>query len=185
MYQDRVHDPDLLDVLEAMDKAPFDGHVWRVAWSSSDPLIGGVGGGRWHPANDFETLYTSTERDGALAEIYHHLSKAPVFSSREAKLYKLRVRAEQTLVFENVQSLAAVGIDEETFLRGGHSRAREVGTAARFLDLEGLVVPGARWNCSNLVLFPDRLSNTNLEALKVVEESDINWPAWRESTRNA
>ncbi len=180
---DQVHDPDLLDALEAMAPRALDRFAWRVTWKIRDPLAGGTGGGRWHPPNDFEALYTSLEEDGAIAEIYHHLSKAPVFSSSHVKLHKLYVRTRRTLVFADVAALDKVGISEQTFRRGDDARSREVGAAARFLDMDGLIVPSARWSCANLVLFPDRLPDRS--ALRVDETRDINWPAWREQAEAA
>lgn len=180
MAGDHIHDPDLLDALEAIDPAPFRGEVWRVAWAGRDPLAGGTGGGRWHPPNDFEALYTSTEEDGALAEIYHHLSRAPVFSSSHVQIHRIAARLERTLVLENMAALAPLGIDAESFRSGDYARSREIGAAARFLDLQGLVVPSARWRSANLVLFPDRLSDR--ESLTVIETRDVNWPAWREAS---
>ena len=174
----QVHDPDLLDILEAMEPQPFAGVVWRVTWAARDPMAGGTGGGRWHFPNDFEALYTSLEEDGAMAEIYHHLSRAPVFSSSHVLINKLHVSAGRTLEFADVGALARLGIDEEMFRKGDTSRTREVGAAARFLDLDGLIVPNARWPCSNLVLFLDRLPDRS--GLRVEETRDINWPAWRE-----
>ncbi len=185
MPYDHVHDPDLLDALEAMEPRPFGGIVWRVTWAARDPLAGGAGGGRWHFPNDFEALYTSMEEDGAMAEIYHHLSRAPIFSSSHVKINRLHVTAQRTLGFPDVAALAKLGVDEEMYRKGDTSRTREVGAAARFLDLDGLIVPSARWPCANLVLFLDRLPDR--DALRVVETRDINWPAWREkagATRN-
>lgn len=179
MVDHPAHDPDLLDVLEAMDPQSFDGHVWRATWAGRDPLIGGTGGGRWHPANDFEALYTSLDKDGALAETYHHLSRAPVFTSSHLRIHQIALRTERTLVFPNIDALSVAGVDTEKFRRGGYERTQEIGAAARFLDFDGLIVPSARWPRGNLVLFPDRLED--LEALSVVESRDINWPAWRES----
>ena len=172
-----------------MDPQPFVGSVWRVTWASRDPLIGGTGGGRWHPPNDFEALYTSTVADGALAEIYFHLSKAPVFSTSHTKLHEIDVRTDRTLVFDDIEALENIGVDREGFSRGDYARTsrgdyartREIGSAARFLDFDGLIVPSARWPCTNLVLLMDRLAD--LESLAVVRESAINWPAWREKTR--
>ena len=180
MSDARVHDPDLLDALEALEPQPFDGVVWRVSWTNRDPLAGGTGGGRWHPPNDFEALYTSLDENGALAEIYYHLSKAPVFSSSNVTINKLHVRAERTLVFDDIEALTQVGVDEEAFRRGDHSRTQAVGAAARFLDMEGLIVLSARWSCANLILFLDRMPD--LEALEVLSTKDVNWPAWRENT---
>ncbi|MBV8119117.1 MAG: RES domain-containing protein, partial [Alphaproteobacteria bacterium] len=65
----RIHDRALLDVLETIDPEPFRGEVWRVARKGRDPLRGSVAHGRWSPNAEFEVLYTSVERDGALAEI--------------------------------------------------------------------------------------------------------------------
>ncbi len=161
-----------------MAPRPFDGIVWRVTWASRDPLARGTGGGRWHPANDFEALYTSLDENGAMAEIYFHLSKAPVFSSSHVTLNKLSVRTERTVWFDDRRTLEAVGIDEEAFLKGDSARGQEVGAAARFLDLDGLVVPSARWPCNNLVLFLDRLPD--LEDVRLLETREINWPRWRE-----
>lgn len=179
MAEVQVHDPDLLDALEEMEPRSFDGVVWRVTWATRDPLAGGTGGGRWHPANDFEALYTSTEEHGAMAEVYSHLSRAPVFSSSHVKINSLQVRTERTLFFDDLESLGAVGVDAEAFRKGSHTRTREIGAAARFLDIDGLFVPSARWPCANLVLFLDRLSD--LETLKVLESREVNWPAWREA----
>ncbi len=178
MTEHQVHDPDLLDALEAMSPQSFEGTAWRMTWASREPLTGGASGGRWHPANDFEALYTSLERDGALAEIYHHLSRAPVFSSSHVRLNEMRVRTERTLVFDDVAALAQVGVDEEMFRRGDYARTSEIGAAARFLDMDGLIVPSARRDCTNLVLFPDRLAG--LEQATLVKSSYVNWPAWRE-----
>ncbi len=180
MSGDFIHDPDLLDALEAMEPQSLDQSVWRVSWATRDPLVGGTGGGRWHPPGHFEALYTSLEEDGAMAEIYHHLSKAPIFSSSHVKLYALRVRTRRTLVFTDAASLENVGIDHETFRRADPARSREIGSAARFLDMDGLIVPSARWPCANLVLFPDRLSDRG--DFWIEETRDVNWPAWREKT---
>lgn len=180
MPDERLHDPDLLDALDTVRAEPFDGFAWRVAWSGRDPLAGGRNGGRWHPPNDFAALYTSLDENGALAEIYHHLSRAPVFSSSGVRLYRLRVRTTRTLLLGTFSDLVRLGIDEAGFRRGAYARSREVGAAAGFLEADGLIVPSARWPCDNLVLFPDRLADAG--ELSVVETREVNWPAWREAS---
>ena len=174
-----AHDPDLLDALEAMAPRALDRSVWRVTWATRNALAGGTGGGRWHPPSDFAALYTSLEEDGAIAEIYHHLARAPVFSSSHVKIHKLHVATRRTLVFEDIAALAAVGIDERAFRHGDHAGSRAVGAASYFLEMDGLIVPSARWACTNLVLFPDRTPDGVV--LRVEESREINWPAWRET----
>jgi RES domain-containing protein len=179
---DHVHDPDLLDALDALEPAPLDTFAWRVTWVARDPLAGGTGGGRWHPPNDFEALYASLDSDVAIAEIYHHLSKAPVFSTSHVKINTLKAKAQRVLVFDDLETLIPLGVDPEAVRRGDYARTREIGSAARFLYLDGLVVPSARRAGANLVLFPDRLDD--LEALSVVETRNLNWPAWRERVKS-
>jgi len=164
-----------------MEPEALDRDVWRVTWATRHPLVGGTGGGRWHPPNDFEALYTSFEENGAMAEAYHHLSKAPIFSSSHVKLNKISVHTARTLTFKDFSALENIGVDEEAFRRGDFSRCREIGAAARFLDMGGLIVPSARWPCLNLVLFMDRLSDD--DDLRVAETRDVNWPSWRERVK--
>ena len=45
-----IHDPELLDRLDAQPKESFDGQVYRATRRSLDPLAGSYNGGRWMPA---------------------------------------------------------------------------------------------------------------------------------------
>jgi len=171
-----LHDRDLLDALEALDPEPFSGTAWRTTWAARDPLIGGTAGGRWHPENSFEALYTSTEPDGSLAEVYFHLSRAPVFSSAHVRLHRLRVETRRTLRLD-LEMLGGLGIEAARYSAMDYARTREIGAAAHFLEFDSLLVPSPRWPCLNLVLFLDRL---DLGSLAVEEVREVNWPAWRE-----
>ncbi len=51
------------------------------------------------------------------------------------------------------------------------------------LDYHGLLVPSARWDCCNLVVFLDHQSFDINEHLSIEQEFDVNWPAWREQTK--
>jgi RES domain-containing protein len=93
----RVHDRDLLDALESIGPERYDGIAWRCAHASRNPLAASIARGRWHPPGTFEALYTSLEADSALAEVHHHLSRAPVFSSSHVKLHRLRIGVERVL----------------------------------------------------------------------------------------
>jgi hypothetical protein len=178
MAQRAAHDRELLDALERLTAAPFSGDAWRATWATRDPLRGSAAGGRWYPTDSFETLNTSLEPDGAMAETYFHLSRAPVFSSAYLKLHRLHVETVKTLHFADTKSLRPFGIDEATFKQMIYDRTQPIGAAAHFLEFDGMVVPSARWPCSNLILFLDRLDVE--AALRVEETMDINWPAWRE-----
>lgn len=96
----KVHDRGLLDELEALPIRSYFDTAWRTAWKQPDPLIGSTGGGRWDPSGSFEVLYTSTESNGSIAEVYYHLSQSPVFSSCDVLLYKLKIKLERVLTLD-------------------------------------------------------------------------------------
>jgi hypothetical protein len=56
---------------------------------------------------------------------------------------------------------------------------RKSGAVVAFIGCDGLIIPSARWDCENLVLFTDNLAmDVGLEP-KSVEEVD--WEAWARS----
>jgi RES domain-containing protein len=179
MTAGRIHDRTLLDALEALPAEPFDGSVWRTTFASRDPLAGNFAGGRWDPPGEFEVLYTSLEPDGSLAEAYHHLSRAPVFSSANVRLTRIRVELERVLNLTVQKTLLSLGIEDALASQLEYSKSQPIGAAAHFLDFQGILVPSARWPCQNLVLFLDRLDLNR--AIAAGEQRDINWPAWRDN----
>ena len=56
------------------------------------------------------------------------------------------------------------------------SWGRVMTDAAYFLGFDGLLVPSARWDCQNLVVFTDQLAP---EDMAVEESAVVDWPAWR------
>ncbi len=84
-----ILDPELLSAVDALEPSKYQGEVWRVTWAARDPLAGNTAGGRWSPDGRFEVLYTSLKSDGALAEAYYHLSRAPVMSSSHMRINRL------------------------------------------------------------------------------------------------
>ena len=178
----RVHDRDLLDALEAIDSESFSATAWRTTWATRAPLVGSAAGGRWLPEDSFEALYTRLEADGALAEVYFHLSRAPVFSSAHVRLYRLRVQTQRILRLADFEALARLGVETVKYPSMDYARNQEIGAAAHFLEFDSLLVPSPRWLCLNLVLFLDRLDPD--ESLAVEEIQDVNWPAWKEKEKH-
>lgn len=169
----RVHDQAVLDALEAAPSQPFDGTVWRVARTGRDPLLGSVAGGRWNAAGEFEVLYTSLERDGALAETGYRLSLEPVWPSLlHHQVHRLEVKTQRTLRLANLDSLVPLGIDVSRYESFDSSANQAIAAAARFLDFDRLVVPSARFDCQNLVLFPEHLTPDGRVELRETESID-------------
>jgi hypothetical protein len=185
-----VRDPHLIDALDALSPAPFTGTVWRVVREGRDPCQCSPSGGRWDDGS-FDVLYTSLDRDGAVAEMYFHLLRGqPVFPSRlRYRLYELKVELSAALALPALSDLAAIGLDTSRYGQLSYAeraqeypRTQEIGEAAHFLDCDGLIVPSARWPCTNLVLFCDRLRPDGIEV--VADHDTIDWASWQKANNS-
>jgi RES domain-containing protein len=177
----RVHDDRLLDALAGLEGEVFDGTIWRVVREGRLALDGSQGAGRWNPSN-LSVLYSAKEADGAIAEIYFHLSRGQsVFPSKmRHNLYELDITTDKTLILANMADLIALGVEEAKYSSMLYSRTQEIADAAAFMGFDGIISPSARFNCENLILF---LDSFNLENIELVSESGINWADWRAKNR--
>jgi RES domain-containing protein len=179
----RIHDRAILDALELIAEESVDARVWRVTRKSREPLRGSAAGGRWSPAGEFEVLYTSFERQGALAEIGYRLSLEPVWPSRlEYELHAFDVRTERSLRFADLDQLAQLGVDIARYQSFEYAATQAIAAAAHFLEFDGLIVPGARYDCFNFVLFLDFLGGDHIE---VASTEAVDWTDWRQRRRSA
>ena len=171
----RIHDRIILDALEALDPEPLRGTVWRVTRRGREPLRGAAAHGRWSASGEFEVLYTSLVREGALAEIGYRLSLQPVWLSRiEHEIHTIEVHSERNLRFADTASLAPLGVDVARYRSFDYAATQAVAAAANFLGFDGLVVPNARFTCSNLVIFIERAPE-----LALLDTKGVNWDDWR------
>ena len=175
----RIHDRVILDALEAIDSEAFEGFVWRVTRKGREPLRGAGAHGRWSASGEFEVLYTSLEADGALAEIGYRLSLQPVWPSRiEHEIHTIEVQIERVLRFANTAALAPFGVDAERYRSFEYDATQALAAAANFLGFDGLIVPNARFDCANLVIFTERAPD-----LMLVESKLVDWDEWRYARR--
>ena len=183
-----VRDSHLIDALDAIPRAPFEGTVWRVVREGRDPFQCSASGGRWDDGS-FDVLYTSRKSDGAIAEMHFHLMRGqPVFPSKiRYCLHELSVSLDEVMTL-TTDNLASLGLDATRFGQLSYNqrtqeypRSQEIAEVAHFLDCDGLLVPSARWDCVNLTLFCDRLKP---EAKEVVRDHGlIDWSAWQKASK--
>ena len=176
----RARDHHLLDALGNLEPEPFEGRVWRAVRDGRRPLEGSSARGRWSPGH-FDVVYTSLDPDGARAELYFHLTRQPVFPSRlRYWLYELNVKTKETLRLANTEALLGLGVEEARYREVLYDLTQAISDAAQFMGFDGLIVPSARWDCLNLVLFVDSL---DLDEIDIEEKSAIDWTAWRDRPR--
>ena len=175
-----IHDPELLDRLDALPKETFHGEVFRGTRQNLDPLAASFSGGRWMRRDGAGVLYTSLEREGALAEISFHWSQLNPHPTKAVVLHTLRVVAHRTLKLMRAD-LATLGLPEGAYSGVNMPRTQEIGAAVEFLGCDGLIAPCARWACDNLILFPDRMGPD--ATLEVVVSQEVDWTAWATTNR--
>ena len=179
-----VRDPSLLDHLGDVPQIQIEIELWRVTREGRDPLQSSSPKGRWDDGT-FEVLYTAREANGAMAEIYFHYSKGqPIFPTQmRFKLYRIRVRLGALIDLSNSQLLGQLGVDLEKYgalafnrKNDEYRRSQSIGEAAHFLAADGIIVPNARWDCNNAILFMSKIAPADIA---VVEDRGIvDFVAW-------
>lgn len=171
----------LLDALDALPRSNIRQNVWRTVKNGRDPLEAGKSKGRWGH-DRMETLYTSFEEKGAVAEIYALLSLQPVFPSKiQWSTFKIQVELEDVCSLPSLTELAALGLDVGRYRQREYDRTQDIADAALFLGFTGLVIPSARWDCSNLVVFAERVDIGELNL--VGSPIAVDWDQWRADLR--
>ena len=157
-----IRDQSLLDSLEALPTAPFEGTVWRSARAGQDPLLCGRSGGRWDDGT-LDVLYASEAREGAVAERRFHLFQGQPFPPSRVRyeLFELWISLTSVIRFASVEALAEAGLRVEGYgllsyveREREYPRSQEIAEACAFLGADGMRVPSARDVAqSNLIVF--------------------------------
>ena len=170
-----IHDPDLLDRLDALPKVTYEGEIFRGTRQNLDPLASSYSGGRWMRRDGAAVLYTSLAREGALTEISFHWAQLNPRPTKPVMLHTLRVVAHRSLKLVRAD-LATLGVPESAYGGINLPRTQEIGAAVEFLGCDGLIAPCARWPCDNLILFPDRMGVD--ATLEIVTSETVDWVVW-------
>lgn len=174
----RARDINLLDAVDAFPREPVDAEVWRLARLGRDPTIGSPSRSRWCDGN-FDVLYTSFEKDGAMAEIHSLLSLQPVFPSKDAWCAsRLKIQAAATLKLADLATLEKLGVAAARYAERDYTKTQHVADAAYFLGFDGLIAPSARWSCLNVMLFTDRIPPGQIQVAETSHQP-VRWDEWR------
>jgi RES domain-containing protein len=181
-------DIDIINRIAEFKGSEIEETVFRVVAAGVDATAFSTNGGRWAPPSNIAevpVLYTSLEREGAIAEVVSYLQLLSPPPSKPMELNRLEISAKNVLTLSHTD-LAALGlmpaqIRERPYVSIGQSPAslsQKIGSAANFLGFDGLIVPSARWQCNNLVLYE---KNHDLGSrLEVLEKHPFDWAEWAE-----
>jgi RES domain-containing protein len=134
-------------------------------FGSHRPARGNTTGARWNEP-PLEAIYTSCERETALAEAEYYLAAYPVRPKARRVLYTIGVSLKNVLDLTAAGLLDRLGITPAILQDGDHSSCRLIGNAAAWLGHDGLLVPSARRVVgTNLVIYQQDLSASDFEIL--------------------
>lgn len=178
----------LLDAIEAEPPGAFHGALWRVVTDGYDPLRPSRAGGRWDDGS-FDVLYTSTARDGALAESWFHAARGqPIIPSKVRKrLFRLHATLDRVLDLTADGKLAGLGVTMATYGRLSYLRRsdeyptlQQIGEIAFFYEYQAIMVPSARWPAANAVIMTEHVAPAQV---RVVEDEAVDLEAWARESR--
>lgn len=151
-----LHDPGLLDAIERLGSERLtEITVWRHMFNDNPPELANTRGARWNPP-ELAAIYSSEERATAYAEGQHAMDSQPLSPRVRRYLYELRVSASKALPIR-IADLPALDLSEEDLRSSEFGPCQRVGAHAAFLGYDALIVPSARADGSNIVIFVNEL----------------------------
>ena len=150
-----IYDRALLEKLDRFLARPWPGEVFRHMFGDYPPERENQKGARWNPP-ETPAIYTSLTRDVALAEADFQISLQPVRPRAKRTIYTIDIVLASVIDLSDRSLLPELGITEEDLGSLDHQACQQVGGAIAWLGNDGVLVPSARADGVNLVIFPNQ-----------------------------
>ncbi|MGH7389696.1 MAG: RES family NAD+ phosphorylase [Candidatus Rokuibacteriota bacterium] len=150
-----IYDRQLLDKLDQFRADPWRGEVFRHMFGDYPPERENQRGARWNPP-ETPAIYTSLTRAVALAEAEFQIALQPVRPKARRTVYRVGVTLSSVVDLSDRSRLRILGISEDDLTSLDHRACQRVGGAVEWLGNDGLMVPSARADGANLVIFPNQ-----------------------------
>jgi len=159
---------ELVEAIESLGSSEWSGVVFRHMFAEYTPLLENRRGARWNPPQ-VPAIYASLERKTVLAEAEFQIASQPLPPRARRTIYQLRVRLQSVVDLTAPGALAKTGLRNETLGDSDLARTQLVGGAVEWCRHDGMFVPSARTNGTNLVIFP----NQRVAEIEVVAQEPI------------
>jgi RES domain-containing protein len=158
-----IFPPDMLDLLQSATMSAWDGTVYRHMFGSHSAARFNTEGARWNAPN-LAAIYTSCERETALAEAEFYISMQPLRPRAKRTIFTIHVSLKNVIDLTDATVLTRLGVTEDVLSSIDHSTCRIIGAAVNWLGHDGLLVPSARRHSgTNLVIFQQDLATSAFE----------------------
>jgi len=160
----------MLDILQSAAVSAWEGTVYRHMFGSHPAARSNTEGARWN-APGLGAIYTSCERETALAEAEYYISMQPLRPRAKRTLFTIHVSLKNAIDLTAGDLLARLGITHDVLCSIDHSPCRTLGEAVNWLGHDGLLVPSARRSGgTNVVIFQQDLA---ISAFEVTDQEII------------
>lgn len=144
-------------ILSSLQGVAWSGRVFRVMLNDYPPERENKLGARWNPPG-IAAIYTCLESSVCIAEVEYGLSRQPRPTKVDLRktLYEINVALSTTVDLGGVlPELERIGLGTPQLFADDMKLSQEIGRLVTWLGFDGLFVPSARKNGTNLVIFPD------------------------------
>jgi RES domain-containing protein len=169
-----IYPPDMLDILQSAAVSAWSGTVYRHMFGLNEPTHANTHGARWNDTG-LAAIYTSCERETALAEAEYYISLQPLRPRATRTLYTVRVSLKNVIDLTAPDLLPQLGITDAARASPDHASCRTIAAAVNWLGHDGLLVPSARRRGTNLVIYQQDPSTTDFD----VTDSEVIAPDYR------
>jgi RES domain-containing protein len=152
----------LENALASLQSIAWSGRVFRVMLNDYPPDRENTQGARWNPP-DVAAIYTCFEPAVCIAEIEYSLARQPRPVKRDLRrtLYEIEVTLAAVVdLAPLLPQLDTVGIGTAHLFTDDMKTSQEVGRLVTWFGFDGLIVPSARYEGKNLVIYPARTNES-------------------------
>src|SRR5438045_962841 len=127
-----IYLPEVLDILQSAAVSAWEGTVYRHMFGSRRPVCSNTTGARWNDPTG-GAIYTSCERETALAEAEYYIAAQPLRPKAKRTLYTIRVSLKTVLDLTAPGLLDRLEITTDILQNDDQSPCRRIGAAANWL----------------------------------------------------
>lgn len=154
-----LSDVEIRELLALAEVRRWKGHVYRHMFAGIPPDRENVRGARWNTPG-VAAIYTSLHRSTALAEANFRLRLESIPLRRDAArtIYRIQIELSMVVDLREWDQLSQFGITRvmlESIEKSCIRVCQQVGAGVDRHGFEGLLVPSARADGANMVIFPN------------------------------
>ncbi|MBA3687596.1 MAG: RES family NAD+ phosphorylase [Chloroflexi bacterium] len=153
-------DPIIAEALWKLPTTSVPDTVWKHTFVRQSPTTPNVRGARWNPRG-VPAIYLATDRKTALAEGRYLAGQQPQAIKKDRQIHALRIDGlKNVLDLRDRRTLRALGVSETELESPDHGACQLIGGTAEWAGYDAMLVPSARAEGANLVVFERKTGET-------------------------